>query len=67
MESLYDETSKQHSRPRSNTCPNLNNSSKRFVVGSKVIILRTQNVEQRHPQYIGIEGEIMEMPGKPLF
>lgn len=52
-------------RPRSNTCPNfqLSTQSKKLKLGSKVVILGTDNVEQRVPQYVGVEGIIIDVPG----
>jgi hypothetical protein len=61
-------TENLHARPRSNTCPNLHSSSnsKKLKYGSKVIILGTDNVEQRVPQYVGAEATIVDVPGMPL-
>lgn len=55
-------------RPRSNTCPNLYtaSNSRKLKYGSKVIILGTDNVEQRVPQYVGAEATIVDVPGKRL-
>lgn len=52
-------------RPRSNTCPNLYaaSNSRKLKHGSKVIILGTDNVEQRVPQYVGAEAIIVDVPG----
>jgi hypothetical protein len=57
-----------HARPRSNTCPNLHcsSNSRKLKYGSKVIILGTDNVEQRVPQYVGAEATIVDVPGMPL-
>lgn len=38
--------------------------STRLTMGSRVIILGTDNVEQRVPQYVGVEAEIVVVPGK---
>lgn len=55
-----------NARPRSNTCPNLPVPSQchKLTLGSKVIILRTDNVEQRVPQYVGVEATIVDVPGR---
>ena len=37
--------------------------STRLTMGSRVIILGTDNVEQRVPQYVGLEAEIVVVPG----
>jgi hypothetical protein len=52
-------------RPRSNTCPIIQSStnSRKLKYGSKVIILGTDNVEQRVPQYVGAEAVIVDVPG----
>ena len=54
-----------YARPRSNTCPNLHSAtnSRKLKYGSKVIILGTDNVEQRVPQYVGAEATIVDVPG----
>jgi hypothetical protein len=54
-----------HARPRSNTCPIIQSStnSRKLKFGSKVIILGTDNVEQRVPQYVGAEAIIVDVPG----
>ena len=38
--------------------------STKLVLGSRVIILGTDNVEQRVPQYVGVEAEIVAVPGE---
>jgi hypothetical protein len=38
--------------------------STRLTMGSRVIILGTDNVEQRVPQYVGLEADIVLVPGK---
>mmetsp|Transcript_8079 Transcript_8079/g.15243 ORF Transcript_8079/g.15243 Transcript_8079/m.15243 type:complete len:629 (+) Transcript_8079:76-1962(+) len=39
--------------------------STRLTMGSRVIILGTDNVEQRVPQYVGVEAEIVVVPVHP--
>jgi hypothetical protein len=58
--------SKTANRPRSNTCPIIQSptQSRRLVLGSRVIILGTENVEQRAPQYVGLEAMIVDVPGQ---
>jgi hypothetical protein len=52
-------------RPRSKTCPSLSASlsNRRYELGSHVLIVHTENVQQRLPQYIGKVGIIVEIPG----
>jgi len=50
------------SRPRSNS---YTSSIKEFKVGSKVVIIETDNVSQRAPQLIGEVGIIREVPVHP--
>lgn len=56
-------------RQRSNTCPilNLGTQSKKLKLNSKVIILGTDNVEHRVPQYVGVEGIIIGVPGTSIY
>mmetsp|Transcript_20910 Transcript_20910/g.30111 ORF Transcript_20910/g.30111 Transcript_20910/m.30111 type:complete len:805 (-) Transcript_20910:214-2628(-) len=56
----------KYNRPRSNTCPTFSpTQSRRLKLGSKVIILGTENVELRVPQYVGVEAEIVDVPVHP--
>lgn len=52
-------------RPRSNTCPTILSPTKatRLKLGSRVVILGTENVEQRVPHYVGVEATIVDVPG----
>lgn len=38
--------------------------STRLTLGSRVMILGTDNVEHRVPQYVGVEAEIVVVPGE---
>jgi hypothetical protein len=40
--------------------------STRLTMGSRVIILGTDNVEQRVPQYVGMEATIVVVPGEEI-
>ena len=53
------------SRPRSNSSPgnHLNVQSFAYKEGMKVVIVGTENVQQRVPQLIGKIGIIKEAPG----
>ena len=55
----------KYNRPRAYSSPAGQTPSQthRLVHGAKVTIIGTENVEQRVPQYIGMEGTIKEVPG----
>ena len=52
-------------RPRSNTCPTLHSptQARKLKMGSRVVILGTENVEQRVPHLVGVEATIVDVPG----
>lgn len=55
----------KNNRPRSNTCPTLHSPThaRKLKMGSRVVILGTENVEQRVPQYVGVEATVVDVPG----
>lgn len=61
-------SSPKYNRPRSFTCPTslqAHSLSRTLKYGSKVVILPTENVEQRVPQYVGMEGTVVDVPVHP--
>lgn len=57
----------KYNRPRAYSSPagQIPSQTHRLVHGAKVTIIGTENVEQRVPQYIGMEGTIKEVPIHP--